>query len=107
MDENEGYSAGAIVAGILSELSANESRFANLGEEELQLLLDGRMSKCTKQTISYALDILSEYSRAKGNSLVQVELMSVDNLQSFLGQFYLEIRKTNGVHYSRSSLITI
>jgi hypothetical protein len=63
-------STGAIDARISSELSENESRFASLGEEELQLLLDGRLSKCTKQTISFVLNILSEYSRAKGKFLV-------------------------------------
>ena len=57
MCEVEEDSTGAIDAGISSVLSANESRFASLGEEELQLLLDGRLSKCTKQTISYALNI--------------------------------------------------
>lgn len=83
------------------------SRFANLSDDDMQKLLNGRLSTCTKDVIKTALSTLHAYAQSKGENLNEVECFSVENLSSFLGRFYAELRKTDGSLYARNSLLTI
>jgi len=48
-----------------------------------------------------------DYARSKGNTATDIDQMSVDKLDKFLGRFYAEARKADGSMYAKKSLLSL
>ena len=78
-----------------------------MSDDDLEVLLDNRFSKCSKNVIKVATNTLSEYARSRGDTLTRVEQMSAINLDKYLARFYAEVRKTDGTEYARGSMVSL
>ena len=83
-----------------------QSRFANLSDRELDDLLDGKLSKNSKNIIKSAISTLDEYARSKGTNLTELEKKSCSELDKFLGRYFAETRKKDCSLYSAKSILT-
>jgi Domain of unknown function (DUF3504) len=84
-----------------------QGRFANLGDDDLRMLLDGRLSVNTKHVIHTSLSTFDEYVRSKGKTIAEIDQLTPDKLDSFIGRFFAEVRKTDGSLYATKSLLAI
>ncbi|XP_072176075.1 LOW QUALITY PROTEIN: zinc finger MYM-type protein 2-like [Diadema setosum] len=86
-------------------MACSTNRFASLGEDDLDQLIDEKDSKSTKRVINLAENILKAYTEAKGLSIS--ETITAQELNKFLRSFYAEVRRSNGEFYSKRSMITL
>ena len=86
-------------------MAASASRFASLGEEELDEIIDQKDARSTKKVINTAMNVLKAYSEYKGFSIS--ETITAIELSKFLRSFYAEVRRSNGELYSKRSMITL
>ena len=83
------------------------SRFATVSEDDMQCLLDSRLSGNTKRVIGCSIRTLSEYSKKRNMSLNDLYQLPKAELNDFLRQFYAEARKHDGSLYTRNGLISL
>ena len=71
------------------------------------MLTENRLSDCSKATIKQSLNIFHEYLRSKGNTLDEIEQMTFEQLDKYIGLFYANVRKNDHSSYSRNSMYTL
>ena len=83
--------------------SSSKERFAELGEDEIQQLLDEKDSKNTKRSTKVSKAIFEAYVKEKNIQLPQ----NSEDLAVILKHFYAEVRKVDGSQYTKNSLCSI
>ncbi|KAJ8026414.1 Zinc finger MYM-type protein 2 [Holothuria leucospilota] len=84
------------------ETEENAARFANLAEEDLDDIGEGRNEKSTKKSTKWGVKLLKEWCQAKAYS-TDFEQLDVPELASLLRRFYGEVRKQDGSPYAIKS----
>ena len=82
------------------------ARFADVSDNELNKLLEDRHSINTKHSTTLAWRVFEAYTQAKN---INLDLLSIEKseLCEILRKFYVEIRKSDGTMYTKSSFRTI
>ena len=82
-------------------------RFATVGEEDIQRLLDTKMSENTKRVIGSSIKTLSDYCENRNMLLNDLHQLPKVELNNFLRQFYAADRKPDGSVYMRNGLLSL
>ena len=85
------------------KMAAGRSRFASLNDEEFDDLLNRKDSENTQKATKKAVTVFREYLSAK-NRPEDFENFEKDELGNVLSRFYVEARRSDGIHYKTSSL---
>ena len=83
------------------------SRFAALGDDDLDNLLDMRDSKNTKRIIKASLEVFKAYVVEKEMNFDQCMSFSSEEMNCLLRKFYAETKKINGEVYAKKSVISL
>ncbi|XP_063952768.1 uncharacterized protein LOC135153558 [Lytechinus pictus] len=86
-------------------MADSASRFASLGEEQLEEIIDQKDARSTKRVITLAENVLKAYCEHKGFTIQ--ETITSTELSNFLRSFYAEVRRSNGELYSKRLMITL
>nr|XP_054760698.1 uncharacterized protein LOC129266966 [Lytechinus pictus] len=86
-------------------MAASASRFASLGEEQSEEIIDQKDARSTKRVITLTENVLKAYCEHKGFTIQ--ETITSAELSNFLLSFYAEVRRSNGELYSKRSMITL
>lgn len=86
--------------------TADEQRFANLSNGDLNAILQEKDSKNTKRNTKTSVSIFRSYLSSKSLD-INFELYDKPTLDETLTKFYAEVRQANGEEYKKSSLIGI
>ena len=81
-------------------------RFADISEEQLQVIVDNKDAKNTKRSTSQAVRIFREYLQEKSLSS-DFDLLPLPDLDNLLGKLYAEARSKTEDLYKMSSLNTL
>ncbi|XP_068723737.1 uncharacterized protein [Montipora capricornis] len=79
------------------------TRFAEVSEEEVTILVNDGVPQKTKEATSYVVKVFEAWSREKGIT-ENTEEFPAERLAEVLRKFYVEARTVNGQHYSRNSM---
>ena len=71
------------------------SRFANVTEQDIEAIIDGKNAISTKKLTESLFNVLVIYCREKSINF-DVKTISREELNDILCRFYVEVRKTNG-----------
>jgi len=82
-------------------------RFATVGEEDIQRLLDTKLSENTKRIIGSSVKTLSDYCKNRNILLNDLHHLPKVELNNFLRQFYAADRKPDGSLYMRNGLLSL
>ena len=82
-------------------------RFATVGEEDIQRLLDTKLSENTKRIIGCSVKTLCDYCKNRNILCNDLHQMPKVELNDFLRQFYAAARKPDGSLYMRNGLISL
>ena len=82
------------------------ARFADVSDNDSNKLLEDRHSINTKHSTTLAWRVFEAYTQAKN---INLDLLSIEKseLCEILRKFYVEIRKSDGTMYTKSSFRTI
>ena len=69
------------------------SRFADLGEDDLDALLENRTSKNTKAAVKQGKHLFLEFLQKKGKTESDIDGMVENELDQLLKEFFPSIRK--------------
>jgi len=83
-----------------------EQRYGNADEADIDELMQDALSSNTKKSTKYAIKTLYDYCNSKGYN-PEFESKTVNDLNNLLKEFYVNVRRANGEHYTRSSLSVI
>ncbi|XP_071125661.1 uncharacterized protein KIAA1958-like [Mytilus edulis] len=84
-----------------------ESRFAEMTDNEIDTLIEGAENKNTKKATKWAVNVYEDWKNSKiGSGLIIPNLkdLSVQDINSILGKFVVEVRKKNGEKYPAKTL---
>ena len=81
-----------------------KARFATCDEKELAEIVKGRVPKGTEETTDKWLRVVTQYM---GEKKVRNDLETIlkKDLDSFLERLYVELRRKDRTHYSKTSLM--
>ncbi|XP_069140976.1 uncharacterized protein KIAA1958-like [Argopecten irradians] len=80
----------------------------NQDEESLEKLVTDRDNANTQQDVKTAVNILKDYVREKSlGTIDDMECGTSENINGLLRRFYAELKKVDGSHYTKKSMITI
>lgn len=82
-------------------------RFPELSKDNMQQVLNTRVSECSKHVIKNAVASLSEYARSRNTLLSNIELMHPEDIDEFLSRYFAEVRKQDGSLYSQNAMLTL
>lgn len=80
--------------------------FADISEEQLQVIVDNKDAKKTKRSTSQAVKLFREYLQ-ETSLASDFELLPPPDLDNLLGKLYAEARSKTGELYKESSLNTL
>ncbi|CAG2250035.1 unnamed protein product [Mytilus edulis] len=83
------------------------SRFAEMTDNEIDTLIEDAENKNTKKATKWAVNVYEDWKNSKiGSGLIIPNLkdLSVQDINSFLGKFVVEVRKKNGEKYPAKTL---
>jgi hypothetical protein len=78
--------------------------FVLVTDDAMSELLDSSDASNTKKQIRYAVSRLEAYAVFAGTTLVDVEALSVQELDQFLSRFFAGLRKADGSLYTKKSM---
>ncbi|CAG2235448.1 unnamed protein product [Mytilus edulis] len=84
-----------------------ESRFAEMTDNEIDTLIEDAENKNTKKATKWAVNVYEDWKNSKiGSGLIIPNLkdLSVQDINSILGKFVVEVRKKNGEKYPAKTL---
>ncbi|XP_076082259.1 uncharacterized protein KIAA1958-like [Mytilus galloprovincialis] len=84
-----------------------ESRFAEMTDNEIDTLIEDAENKNTKKATKWAVNVYEDWRNSKiGSGLIIPNLkdLSVQDINSILGKFVVEVRKKNGEKYPAKTL---
>ncbi|XP_071123894.1 uncharacterized protein KIAA1958-like [Mytilus edulis] len=84
-----------------------ESRFAEMTDNEIDTLIEDAENKNTKKATQWAVNVYEDWKNSKiGSGLIIPNLkdLSVQDINSILGKFVVEVRKKNGEKYPAKTL---
>ncbi|CAG2235861.1 unnamed protein product [Mytilus edulis] len=82
-------------------------RFAEMTDNEIDTLIEDAENKNTKKTTKWAVNVYEDWKNSKiGSGLIIPNLkdLSVQDINSILGKFVVEVRKKNGEKYPAKTL---
>jgi hypothetical protein len=86
-------------------------RFESLTDEDLEKLIESKDSNNTKQVVKTSVRLLEEYLSAKDNfgvkTVTKMDTASVQVMTLTLRKFYAELKKVDGSHFAKASLVTL
>ena len=82
------------------------SRFANLSSQEKRTKIEEKYSKNTRKANDRAVKLFHTYLIEKGEDR-KIESMTKEELNKYLSDFYLEVRKENGELYKSNTLDSV
>ena len=81
----------------ISTMASSSERFGNFEKADIQKLLEDKDSQNTKRSTKVCTGIFEDYLKEKNS----------EELAAILKKFYVEVRKTDGALYTKSSLFWI
>ena len=87
----------------VNTMASSSERFGNFEEAEIQKLLEDKDSQNTKRSTKVCRGIFEDYLKEKNANFPQ----NSEELAAILKKFYVEVRKTDGALYTKSSLCSI
>jgi hypothetical protein len=86
-------------------------RFESLTDEDLEKLIESKDSNNTKQVVKTSVRLLEEYLSATDNfgvkTVTKMDTASVQVMTLTLRKFYAELKKVDGSHFAKASLVTL
>ena len=78
------------------------ARFSTVSDEDLEKLIQEKDAKNTKRVISVQYNIFEQYCKEKK---INMDIQTIEKraLDDILAKFYVEVRKTDGEYYKKSS----
>lgn len=87
------------------EPRAKQPRFASVGEEEVDVIIEERHPLETKRATEKWCKVFKDYATEK-NLAIDLSICSPEELSNVLAHFYMEVRRQDGQPYQRNSLLS-
>ena len=82
----------------------DNKRFPIINEEEVESILDNKLTNRSKNVIKWAVSIFHDYAKIRDLNILQ---MTSIELNIFLKKFYVEVRMKNGDYYSKNGIMNL